>query len=121
MAAFPPIQAQERFYSLPVRPASELQQFGGVRVVWLHGPSASNAQITIVFPACTLAVADSITAHFLGQRQHDPFPIDTAQWQSHDSLYDLAPYPQLYRYLAAPSREYRDGLYDVTIQITTFY
>ena len=121
MAAVPPIQAQERSYSLPVRPASELQQLGGVRVTWLHGPSASNAPITIVFPAVTLAVADSISAHFRGQRQHDPFPIDTAQWQSHSSLYDLAPYPQLYRYLAAPSREYRDGLYDVTIQITTSF
>jgi hypothetical protein len=122
MATFPTIQARVRAYSLPSRTSSGLQLLTGVRVDWLRGEISSNAPIAITFLALTRAVALTISSHYRGEKQHRGFAIPTSLWQSHDDLYDLTPIAnQAYRYAAPPSLTERDGLFDVTIQLVTFF
>jgi hypothetical protein len=122
MATFPTIQARVRAYSLPSTTSSGLQLLTGVRVDWLRGEISSNVPISITFLALTLTVALTVSSHYRGERQHRGFTIPASLWQSHDDLYDLTPIAnQSYRYAAPPLLEYRDGLFDVTIQLLTFF
>jgi hypothetical protein len=122
MTAFPAIQARARVYDLPMRTSSEVQLTNGARVSWLRGEVASNAPLTITFLALTVAVAGSISAHYRTVKQHTGFSIDIAQWQSHPNLYDVTPANQGYRYVNPPALVPNGfGLFDVTIELTTFF
>jgi hypothetical protein len=122
MTTFPTIQARDRAYSLPVRTSSEVQSTNGARVTWLRGEVASNSSLTITFLALTVAVAESIRAHYRTVKQHGAFPINMALWQSHPNLYDVTPANQNYRYVNPPALVPTDfGLFDVTIELTTFF
>lgn len=122
MTAFPAIQARARVYNLPMRTSSEVQLTNGARVSWLRGEVASNAPFGVTFLALTVAVAESIRTHYRAVEQHTGFSIDIAQWQSHPNLYDVTPANQNYRYVNPPSFVPTDfGLFDVTIELTTFF
>lgn len=121
MATFPSLQALSRSYDLTPVPSSAYEsERTGVSITFLHGTTATNRIIRIGFPSIKLADADAIGAHYLGEKQHGRFPIPTSLWQSHNSLYDVTPANQLYKYNRPPSREYEDGgLYTVTVELRT--
>jgi hypothetical protein len=120
MATFPSLQALSRSYSLNGRTSSVYEtERSRVQITFINGSTPTNRVFRIGFPLITEADAEAISSHYTGEKQHGRFSIPATIWQSHPNLYDVTPANQLYRYLSPPSRTYANGLYDVTIEITS--
>ncbi len=120
MATFPSLQALSRSYSLNGRTSSVYEtERSRVQVMFVHGGTPTNRVFRIGFPLIILADAVAISNHYIGEKQHGRFSIPATIWQSHPNLYDVTPANHLYRYLSPPSREYVNGLYNVTIELTS--
>lgn len=120
MAAFPSIQATGRAYEVPGHAYGETAQANGT-VQYKQGGIIANRPLRIEFNPVKLAVAEQITDHYVGQRQHDPFSIPATIWQSHPDLYDLTPANHQYRYLSPPQRApVGNGFFSVTIELESF-
>ena len=120
MATFPSLQALSRSYSLNGRTSSAYEtERSRVQITFINGITPTNRVFRFGFPLITLADAVAISNHYIGEKQHGRFPIPATIWQSHPNLYDVTPANQLYRYLSPPTREYVNGLYNVTIELTS--
>jgi hypothetical protein len=123
MATFPSIftQPPERQYQLPTGGSSETVLLTGVKVIHKRGSLVSNAPFSFLFTNLTLTRAQLISTHYRGERKRG-FQIPVDLWANHDSLYDVVPAVQEYRYNSPPSRRQNAaGLYDVTVELVTMF
>jgi hypothetical protein len=94
----------------------------GWRADMLHGRRTVDGPLTLTLFGVSLTTAQSIDAHYLGQRQHTPFQVPPEIWTGHENEFVVNPFDVAYRYAAPPRRTINTGgLWDVTVELTTSF
>lgn len=122
MADFPQIEPRSRAYILTGKPSSTTEMMNGRMIHYFHGHRSANRPIDLVFTFCTLATAQTIRAHYQGEKLWGRFKIPIELLRTHPNLYTLTPGYQDYRHREPPRIEpVERGLFNVTVSLETVF
>lgn len=120
MAAFPSIEPIGRQHSLRSFPVTAATFANGDQTRFRWGTVATGAPVQLTFNALTVAQAQQIRDHYLGQRDSQPFTVPAETWRLHTDQYQMVPADQYYLYAGPPQETRRIGsLVDVEVSLIT--
>lgn len=120
MATFPALKPNAgRNYNLGATPVALAEVPNGDVLPFLWADGVQGIPIAFRFEGQTLAEADQVQDHYLGQRGGMvPFDLPAAVWQAHASTDDVFPDGTLFRYAGPPKRSVNQaGFYDVEVSL----
>ena len=120
MATFPSLQPNMgRDYGLGTAPMAVAEAPNGDAVPFLWSADVRGVALALKFAGLTLAEADQIQDHYLGQRgRMVSFDLPASVWLAHTSADDVFPSGTLFRYTGAPKRAVNQaGYYEVEVSL----
>lgn len=120
MTAFPTIEPTGRDHGLRSFPVTAATFANGDQTRFRWGTAATGAPIALTMRALTIAQAEQIRNHYLGQRDSQPFTVPVETWRLHTDRYQMVPADQYYLYSGPPQEApLGGGLVDVTVSFIT--
>lgn len=118
MAIFPSLEPTAPSYDLRSFPVTAATFANGDQTRFRWGTTATSAPVVYEFEAISVASAELIRNHYLGQRDSQPFLVPVHLWRLHVDQYQIIPADQYYVYTAPPDETpIGGGLVTVSISL----
>lgn len=119
MAAFPPLEPEERSYSLASYPVAVQSAWSGGPIRFRHGTTPTGYSLRLGYQLLDATEAAMIRSHYRQQRGALlPFTLAPIIWADHGDTTGPADPAGLWRYASPPEESHRSGgLVDLSITL----